>query len=971
MFWDTKDPPSHNIEILLESPDTKVEVFLDEDNIIQECKTLKKNIVNYFTRPDVIRRLIELITTEPPEEMPLSERFRHANIASEILTMGLPSLDEKLLADTDTLNMLYSYLENEPPLNPLLASFFSKTFSMLFTKKSEQDWFLYQQTCLKLLEYLKTKSSFLDLICKHFSTPIVPDLIMEMMRNVEGVQLKRSLFEWLNEERLVEKLIEIIGDPEQSEKHANVADFLCDLIHQGRTMRQDIDTFEPAFEGSNPILKNIESATTLLALFNVILQPNALESAIVSGITVVLKIIKPVRVTDERNMERLVNYLDRELKVHDEFLTTVIRVIEPQLKQFNELLKNPPKKPDILTSAANLSPPFGMTRLQICRLFTVLLETNNEDIFKAICETDFFDILLSLFKEYCWNNFLHSEVEKCLHFIFPYAAVPNSNTNNNSTHVSDGSKDNKNGVNEFKVEVDNTKTTTPTTTTTANSTPSPIQTHAIVNCKIISKLIECWKINKDIESAEKGRRLGYMGHLIKIFNHITQCISESEHIGALIESNLQDDNERDLWQSIVNTTDGDLTKALSTQKKLLANHEPCYYNSLQTLDFCTDNMTDAFNEICSFMDSSDADVIFTLDYNTQLDDHDYDDDDGDDDYNNIDNDNNEDKDQSNDHVKNALNLFQFGGSNDDEDGDDDHNAAASFEGDGGLSFYEQPHVNPFMEDPWKNSDDADDMVFDLFRTKNTEKATAFADFEAYFGMGDSSTLNHPTESKVTGTESAAAGIGLTNTTSSEEYDNNANVEKSSSWSGDFTTFQIPKKDTQYTSNFVDDYEDDEGMWTKPLGAAAAAAAASTNTTVEQFEMENEKSVEPTNQTLDECKTNVISNGPCMLEEGEHVPEESTSSLNQLNNSIEDNTLVDPPTEDITSNATKEETVKELNKDLNLKQEDEETTSKHKSPTDETNDTETTTTKQLTTTATANEEVSDGSNTAAAATTTTT
>lgn len=91
--------------------------------------------------------------------------------------------------------MLYSYLENEPPLNPLLASFFSKTFSMLFTKKSDQDWFLYQQTCLKLLEYLKTKSNFLDLICKHFTTPIVPDLIMEMMRNVEGAQLKRSLFE--------------------------------------------------------------------------------------------------------------------------------------------------------------------------------------------------------------------------------------------------------------------------------------------------------------------------------------------------------------------------------------------------------------------------------------------------------------------------------------------------------------------------------------------------------------------------------------------------------------------------------------------------------------------------------------------------------------------------------------------------------------------------------------------------------
>lgn len=46
---------------------------------------------------------------------------------------------------------------------------------------------------------------------------------------------------------------------------------------------------------------------------------------------------------DDRNVERMLFFQDREKGVHDEFLTTVIRVIEPQLKQFNELLKNPPK----------------------------------------------------------------------------------------------------------------------------------------------------------------------------------------------------------------------------------------------------------------------------------------------------------------------------------------------------------------------------------------------------------------------------------------------------------------------------------------------------------------------------------------------------------------------------------------------------------------------------------------------------
>lgn len=42
-------------------------------------------------------------------------------------------------------------------------------------------------------------------------------------------------------------------------------------------------------------------------------------------------------------MDRVLCFLARDKEIHDEFLTTVIRVIEPQLKQFNELLKNPPK----------------------------------------------------------------------------------------------------------------------------------------------------------------------------------------------------------------------------------------------------------------------------------------------------------------------------------------------------------------------------------------------------------------------------------------------------------------------------------------------------------------------------------------------------------------------------------------------------------------------------------------------------
>lgn len=88
-------------------------------------------------KPDVLRELVSLITTEPPSETDLSEQYRYPNLACELLTSDLPALNERL-ASEEILNKLYQFLQNEPPLNPLLSSYFSRTLSILISRKSEQ-----------------------------------------------------------------------------------------------------------------------------------------------------------------------------------------------------------------------------------------------------------------------------------------------------------------------------------------------------------------------------------------------------------------------------------------------------------------------------------------------------------------------------------------------------------------------------------------------------------------------------------------------------------------------------------------------------------------------------------------------------------------------------------------------------------------------------------------------------------------
>lgn len=93
--------------------------------------------ISSLIKPDVLRELVSLITTEPSQDSDLSEQYRYPNLACELLTSDLPALNERL-ASEEILNRLYQFLQNESPLNPLLSSYFSRTLSILISRKSEQ-----------------------------------------------------------------------------------------------------------------------------------------------------------------------------------------------------------------------------------------------------------------------------------------------------------------------------------------------------------------------------------------------------------------------------------------------------------------------------------------------------------------------------------------------------------------------------------------------------------------------------------------------------------------------------------------------------------------------------------------------------------------------------------------------------------------------------------------------------------------
>lgn len=85
-----------------------------------------------------MEELVTLITVEPSVNIEERSRFKYPNIACELLTCDVPALNERLASDETLLAKLYNFLDSEPPLNPLLASFFSKIMGVLIAKRSEQ-----------------------------------------------------------------------------------------------------------------------------------------------------------------------------------------------------------------------------------------------------------------------------------------------------------------------------------------------------------------------------------------------------------------------------------------------------------------------------------------------------------------------------------------------------------------------------------------------------------------------------------------------------------------------------------------------------------------------------------------------------------------------------------------------------------------------------------------------------------------
>ncbi|XP_030176860.1 serine/threonine-protein phosphatase 6 regulatory subunit 2 isoform X4 [Lynx canadensis] len=520
MFWKFDLNTTSHVDKLLDKEDVTLRELLDEDDVLQECKAQNQKLLGFLCRQQCMEELVSLITQDPPLDMEEKVRFKYPNTACELLTCDVPQINDRLGGDETLLNLLYDFLDHEPPLNPLLASFFSKTIGNLIARKTEQ-----------VILFLKKKDRFVSLVLQHIGTSALMDLLLRLVSCVEPAGLRQEVLHWLNEEKIIQRLVELIHPSQDEDRQSNASQTLCDIVRLGREQASQLqEAPEP-----DPLLTVLESQDCVEQLLKNMFDGDQTESCLVSGTQVLLTLLE----TRRAGTEGLVDSFSQGPEGLCTVSSSILHGIEPRLKDFHQLLLSPPKKKAILTTIGVLEEPLGNARLHGARLMAALLHTNTPSINQELCRLNTMGLLLDLFFKYTWNNFLHFQVELCIAAILSHAAREDraeASGLEGRVELLPGSGD-------------------PEAPQPAASRPeNTMVTHLFQKCCLVQRILEAWEAN-DHAQAAGGMRRGNMGHLTRIANAVVQNLERGPmqtHISEVIRGLPADCRGR--WENFVEET---------------------------------------------------------------------------------------------------------------------------------------------------------------------------------------------------------------------------------------------------------------------------------------------------------------------------------------------------------------------------------------------------------------------------------
>jgi len=400
-FWNHFGFQQSAIDSLLEKADVTLEQLMDDPDLIQECKSQNRKLIEFCVQKSTLEKIVNYVVEVPTLGDDEKRRVKYPTSCTEILCAEVWQFSDAIYNNTELLKKLYSFFEMDPEsMNPdqeKVANNCAKCISSLLHRKGAET--------LKFLRgYPKIVERFID----HVRNPSILEYILKLIGDDDPHGVLDELGEgqpfnedagtvnWLCEEKFIELLVNKFVTSTNEETQQSAGLMLFELASN--------------LSPESAIIAQLESIEMVDKLFTFITNPGTISehrSISLCGFSTLIELLRKRRVSQ---------YQD---EMDPDKLPTLVVAVSSHLADCKEFLIHAPLMPAMPTTYGLLDPPLGLARQSVLELVESLALTNSAFVFKSLLDSRFMETAIDLFFKYPWNNFAHQSVFNIIATVLP------------------------------------------------------------------------------------------------------------------------------------------------------------------------------------------------------------------------------------------------------------------------------------------------------------------------------------------------------------------------------------------------------------------------------------------------------------------------------------------------------------------------------------------------------------------------
>ncbi|BFZ60654.1 sporulation-induced protein [Saitoella coloradoensis] len=347
------------IESLLDKPDCTLEDLLDEDDLLQETRTHNTKLLEFLRDPVVLGKLLGYVVCEEGDE---KQKFKYSYVSCEVLSCEVWSICEAVIENRELLEMFWTFLDRPAPLNPLLATYFTRVNEQFLEKKTED-----------MIPFIQSIPNIVEKMLQHIDTPPIMDLLLKII-SMDKSEAGAGVVDWLHDSGLITKFMAKIDPHQPTDTQTIVADVLKAII----AISANADN--QGVIGPNSLSRELVSEETVNKLVDYMLHPTAPNSTtcLTNGVSIVIECIRKNNSDyDQVNLVQLYENHRPATPRDPIYLGTMLAIFASKIPEFQGLLSTPKTVRDAIPTAFGEIKPLGFERFRICELYAELLHCSN------------------------------------------------------------------------------------------------------------------------------------------------------------------------------------------------------------------------------------------------------------------------------------------------------------------------------------------------------------------------------------------------------------------------------------------------------------------------------------------------------------------------------------------------------------------------------------------------------------------